>query len=56
MTHEDEVILSAKKGLAQAYMTLTPEMEKLFRVIYQAGYKQGKVEELEKIVAKLENV
>ena len=56
MTYEDEVIKSARDGLAWANVALTPEMEKLLRIIYQAGYKQGKLEELQKIVAKLDNV
>lgn len=56
MTYEDEVIKAARNGFAEVLQPLTPEMEKLLRVIYQAGYKQGRVEELQKIVAKLDNV
>ena len=42
MSYEDEVIDAAKKGLAWSNVALTPEMEKLLRVIYKAGYNSGK--------------
>ena len=46
MNYEDEVIESARKGLTWANVALTPEMEKLFRVIYKAGYNKGKIDTL----------
>lgn len=44
MSYEDEVIESARKGLAWSNVALTPEMEKLLRVIYRAGYQQAQRE------------
>ena len=44
MSYEDEVIKAAQKGLAEGFSAMTPEMEKLFRVIYKAGYNQGKID------------
>jgi len=50
MTYEDEVIKAARDGLAQALQPLTPEMEKLFRVIYKAGYNRAKFDALQEVV------
>lgn len=44
MTYEDKVIDAARKGLAEGFTAMTPEMEKLFRVIYRAGYQQAQRE------------
>ena len=46
MTYEDEVIKAAKDGLLWAHVAMTPEMEKLFRVIYKAGYNRAKFDML----------
>lgn len=46
MTYEDEVIEAARKGLAEGFTNMTPEMEKLMRVIYRAGYDQAKRDRL----------
>jgi len=50
MTYEDEVIKSARDGLAWAHVSMTPEMEKLFRVIYKAGYNRAKFDALQEMV------
>ena len=47
MTYEDEVIEAAKEGLMRINATLTPQMEKLLRAVFQCGYKQGKIHQLE---------
>ena len=44
MTYGDEVIEAARKGLAEGFTVMTPEMEKLFRVIYRAGYDRAKLD------------
>jgi hypothetical protein len=48
MNYEDEVIEAARKGLAEGFTHLTPEMEKLMRLIYQAGYKQSTIDRMQK--------
>jgi len=44
MTYEDQVIEAARKGLEQGFSALTPEMEKLLRVVYKAGYDRAKLD------------
>lgn len=44
MNYEDEVIETARRGLAWSNVALTPEMEKLLRIVYNAGYKQAKID------------
>ena len=44
MTYEDLVIEAARKGLAEGFTVMTPEMEKLLRVVYQAGYDRAKLD------------
>ena len=44
MSYEDEVIEAAKKGLAEGFSAMTPELEKLLRLVYNAGYKQAKID------------
>jgi hypothetical protein len=48
MTYEDEVIDAARKGYAESYSKWTPETEKLLRLVFQAGYKQGTFDRMEK--------
>ena len=50
MTYEDEVIKAARDGLLWAHVAMTPEMEKLFRVIYKAGYNRAKFDMLQDVV------
>lgn len=45
---EDRVIDAARKGLEEAWMRLTPEMENLLRMVYRAGYKQAQIDKLER--------
>jgi hypothetical protein len=44
MTEEDKVIQAAREGLAEGFTTMTPEMERLLRLVYRAGYKQAKID------------
>lgn len=44
MTYEDKVIDAVKSGL---FMQWTPELERLFRLVFRAGMKQAKLEQLE---------
>ena len=44
MSYEDEVINAVKQGF---YMRWTPELERLFRLVFRAGMKQAKIEQLE---------
>ena len=46
MTYEDEVIDAVKSGF---FMQWTPELERLFRLVFQAGAKQEKIEQLERV-------
>ena len=46
MTYEDELIDAVKSGL---FMHWTPELERLFRLVYRAGAKQEKIEQLERV-------
>lgn len=46
MTYEDEVIKAARDGFAEVLQPLTPEMEKLLRVVYKAGYNRAKFDML----------
>lgn len=45
--YEDQVIEAARQGLREGFTTMTPEMEKLFRLIYRAGYKQSRIDMIE---------
>ena len=42
MSYEEEVIDAARKGYGESMTKWTPELEKLLRVIYKAGYNSGK--------------
>lgn len=42
MSYEDQVIEAAKD-----HMSMTPAMENLLRLVFRAGYKQGKIDVLE---------
>ena len=44
MTYEDEVIDAARKGYGQSMTKWTPELEKLLRLVYSAGYQQAQRE------------
>ena len=44
MSYEDEVIKAARDGYAESLVTFTPELEKLLRLIFKAGYNQAKVD------------
>lgn len=46
MTYEDEVIKAARDGYTEVLQPLTPEMEKLLRVVYKAGYNRAKFDML----------
>lgn len=46
--YEDQVIEAAKKGFAEAYITMTPDLEQLLRLVYQCGYKQAKIDAIER--------
>ena len=50
MTYEDEVIKAAKNGFAEVLQPLTPEMEKLLRLVYKAGYNRAKFDALQEVV------
>jgi hypothetical protein len=47
---EDICIKAVRDGLKEGIipMSLTPEMEKLFRLVYRIGYKQGTIDRMEK--------
>ena len=47
---ENICIDTVRKGMKEGIipMTLTPEMEKLFRLVYQLGYKQSTIDRMEK--------
>lgn len=49
MKYEDEVIDAVKSSM---FMYWTPELEKLFRMVYLAGHKQGTIEQLESMLNK----
>lgn len=49
MTYEDKVIDAVKSG---TIMYWTPELEKLFRLVYRAGHKQGTIDQLESMLNK----
>ncbi len=44
MIDEDKVIQAASEGLAEGLTPMTPQMEKLLRLVYRAGYKQAKID------------
>lgn len=44
MIDEDKVIQAAREGLAEGLTPMTPQMEKLLRLVYRAGYKQAKID------------
>lgn len=44
INYEQEVINAAREGLLSANVVMTAEMEKLFRVIYKAGYQKGRLD------------
>ena len=44
MTYEDEVIKAARDGYAESLVTITPELEKLLRLIYNAGYNRAQID------------
>jgi hypothetical protein len=47
---ENKCINAIRQGMKEGIipMTLTPEMEKLFRMVYQLGYKQSTIDRMEK--------
>ncbi|NBX49340.1 hypothetical protein EBT25_05210 [bacterium] len=42
---EDQVIEAAREGLGES---LTPSLENLLRLVYRAGYKQAKIDAMER--------
>ena len=44
---EDICIEAVRDGLRRAFTDLTPEMEKLFRLVYRMGYKQCTIDQME---------
>ena len=42
--HENIVINATREGLASAGVVVNEETEDLFRMIYRAGYNQGKID------------
>ena len=45
---EDICIKAVRDGLKEGFTHLTPEMEKLFRLVYRLGYKQSTIDRMEK--------
>ena len=55
MNYEEEVIQAVKDGFEdEGILIFTPQMEKLLRLIYQAGYRQAKIDALKSELANLE--
>ena len=54
MTYEDQVIEAARVGLSEGLFPMTKELEKLLRMVFQAGHKQGIIDTLEKQIKSLE--
>lgn len=44
---EDNCIKAVRDGLREGFSNLTPEMEKLFRLVYRMGYKQCTIDQME---------
>ena len=44
---EDNCIKAVRDGLREGFTNLTPEMEKLFRLVYRLGYKQCTIDQME---------
>ena len=42
MNYEDQVIKAAKDGFNDVFSSMTPETEKLLRLVYRAGYNEAK--------------
>lgn len=45
---ENKCIKAVRDGMKEGFTHLTPEMEKLFRLVYRLGYKQCKIDQLQK--------
>ena len=50
VSYEDRVIEAAREGYATAFVQMDDTLEKLLRLVYQAGVKQGQLQEMEKSI------